>query len=239
MESKSTTTHTTLYAQPPTPPLPPKSIQQQQSGPHHPLIPEPLPSPASNIIWVQRKTKFKPFRLDVKHDHGALQVEEYKIRGTVASAFLKKTPYAHTMAIYVADEDVQKIKSLIQTSPAYKAGKERFRWPFVEHEVKFTSRESPQDDFNNIWDGRNLDDLNDVNLRQPLTPTDVESGARVLIEYTVVPYLGRKQHKDGPGYTAGCTLELLSVGVLNSDDSQDGEWDFDFDSPTKKRRRLS
>ena len=36
----------------------------------------------------------------------------------------------------------------------------------------------------------------------------------MLIEYTIVPYLGHKEYKDDPGYAAGCILELLSVAFF-------------------------
>ena len=80
--------------------------------------------------------------------------------------------------------------------------------------------------------------LDDYEQRASLPTTTIEPGISVLIEYTVVTYGGRKPTDEDGGFTPGCTLSLLSVGLVDPDPEED-ELQFDFDSPSRKRRRCN
>ena len=192
---------------------------------------------APSIVWVQVRSKYKPFDIDVKTDDGRVQVMEYKVKGTVASAFLKLTRYNHTLMLNIEPTEIDKLKELVKTCPAFNPTEE-FRWPFTGTEAKFTNREDIEQEFKHIWDGCNMMALKDVDERKQISSWDIDVRNKVVVKYIVIPYLGRKAGKDDEGFSAGCSLELLSIGLLNSDagGSGDGSLQFDFNSPSKKRR---
>ena len=70
-------------------------------------------------------------------------------------------------------------------------------------------------DFQPIMDGRHLENwrefegnLGDFNL------DDLVEGTKVGIEYSPVPFSGRKAGAKDAGYAGGCTLKLHSIIVL-------------------------
>jgi hypothetical protein len=73
--------------------------------------------------------------------------------------------------------------------------------------------------------------LHDVDSRVALSIAVIEEGAKVLVEYTITPYLGRKGRAGVEAFPPGITLDLLSIGLLKEPDSR-----FDVESPRKKRR---
>ena len=66
----------------------------------------------------------------------------------------------------------------------------------------------------------------------------VKRGAIVWVEYTIVPYMGKKPTKDDDGkFDPGCSLRLLSIGMLNGAvDDDDSRYDF---GSLKKRKRTA
>ena len=58
----------------------------------------------------------------------------------------------------------------------------------------------------------------------------INDGSQVMIEYSLVPYLGLDK-KDGESFHSGCTLKLLSIGLLKDENQK-----YNFESPRKKRR---
>ena len=63
---------------------------------------------------------------------------------------------------------------------------------------------------------------------------EVREGATVVIEHTPLSYLGKTKSDGIAGFESGCSLQLLSIGVLSEGDFKE----FDFDSP-KKRKRMA
>ena len=53
----------------------------------------------------------------------------------------------------------------------------------------------------------------------------------MLVEYTPVSYPGKHAKEGEPGFDPGCTLQLLSVGLLGSRRQR-----LNFESPRKKWR---
>jgi hypothetical protein len=68
--------------------------------------------------------------------------------------------------------------------------------------------------------------------RKKSSVEEVKDGMSVVIEYTPLPYIGRKRTDEMDGFDGGCSLQLLSIGVLDEGDSEE----FDFESPRKRRR---
>lgn len=183
-------------------------------------------------------SKFKPFDLRAANENNVHAVAEFQIKGTVASTFLRSTPnkFSHTLVLNIDPAEVDKVKELVKTCPAF-VPEEDFRWPFTGTEAKFTSRSNLNGDFINTWDGRKMSDIQNVTERNKLPAQQIEVGSNVVVEYTIVPYLGRKATDKDEGFSAGCSLELLSVGLLSDDEgNKHGGIRFDFDSPNKKRR---
>jgi hypothetical protein len=176
-----------------------------------------------------------PFNLlDISED-GKLRIAEFKLRVSVISSFLRSSQYRHTVVANINKEDLDHIKTFTRTASNHPENKQWYRWPFTGMQAKFTSKDNPAEDFPNIWDRRDILDLDNVDLRLPLRPSDVDAGTNVLIEYAVIPYLGQKESKDNPAFDPGCTLSLLSVGVLRDDQGDPTQPQFDFDSPSKRQ----
>jgi hypothetical protein len=89
-----------------------------------------------------------------------------------------------------------------------------------------------QNDFAAVWDGRKID-VHIVGSRVSLSIDEIDEGAKVLVEYAITPYLGRKARPNVEGFVLGTTLELLSIGLLKKADSR-----FDMESPRKKKRMV-
>ena len=84
--------------------------------------------------------------------------------------------------------------------------------------------------FPDLWSA-DMGDVGDVNRRRPIQHSDIECGAKVLVQYTPVSYPGRCAKEEDPGFNPGCTLQLLSVGLLGSRRQR-----LNFESPRKKWR---
>ena len=96
--------------------------------------------------------------------------------------------------------------------------------------TKFTSKDDIGNDYQSIWDDSGIDDLNDPDKRYKISSDLITEGSQVMLEYSVVPYLGQ-DWKDGESFQLGCTLKLLSIGLL-----KDGRSKYNFESPRKKCR---
>jgi hypothetical protein len=66
-----------------------------------------------------------------------------------------------------------------------------------------------------------------------LTIDDVVEGAKVVIEYTPVPFTGKKPKGNDEGFSGGCTLKLHSITVLGINEQHPI---LDMSSPSKRRR---
>jgi hypothetical protein len=53
----------------------------------------------------------------------------------------------------------------------------------------------------------------------------------VVIEYMPLAYMGRNGTDGADGFESGCSLQLLSIGVLSESDFKE----FDFESPRKRK----
>jgi hypothetical protein len=84
--------------------------------------------------------------------------------------------------------------------------------------------------FTDLWNA-DIGDVGNVDRRRPIEHSDIERGSKVLVEYTPVSYPGRRAKEGDPGFDHGCTLQLLSVGLLGSRRHR-----LNFESPKKKRR---
>ena len=110
--------------------------------------------------------------------------------------------------------ELQKLKDMVEMYPAFIA-EEEFPWPFVGTEAKFTNCENIEEDFKDVRDGRKAKNIDNMDEMKRLPIREIEVGKKVIVEYTVVLYLGRKATDNDEGFSAGCSLELLSISLLS------------------------
>ena len=82
-----------------------------------------------------------------------------------------------------------------------------YRWPFDGKIAEFTSKDSKEklaSDLELVFEGRGIDLPNFKSL-QDLAINDIIEGVRVSVEYTPIPYSGRKANKKDDGFGPGCT----------------------------------
>ena len=188
-------------------------------------------SPA--VVTVERPTWRKKgaryYAFSAQDEQGRRGVIERTLKGTVTNSYLRAGALSHTVSVDVDAQDLEDLKSLIKTAPGFDA--KRYRWPFEGTVVKLTSRKDLSSEYKYVWNGVGID-WGDVDQRKKLAAEEVKEGRMVMVEYTPVPYGGREATEEADGFEAGCSLQLLSIGVLDDD----GSAEFDFDSPRKRRR---
>jgi len=164
-----------------------------------------------SISWQRGKAIFYPFHWD-----GAEQGDmvESAVTGTVVDAFLSKRVMSHMLSINVDENFIEGVQKFVQSAPSFE--KHDFHWPFESGVAKFTEKEFVNNDFPIVWDGRGLKEaeLMDVDRRVPISADVIEPGCVVMVEYVVTCYSGRKSSPNNVGFRPGCSLKLLSIGLL-------------------------
>jgi hypothetical protein len=184
-----------------------------------------MPTP----IWKRKGNIFYAFST-IQDENGKRNVLELNMKGTVIKSFLWAGALSHTVVIDCSQQNIEELKSLIKTVSGFDG--QHYRWPWDSgNKVKFTSKRDLDSEFQFVWNGAEVDWSN-VEKRKKLTVDDVKEGATVVVEYTPLSYLGRTGTDGVDGFESGCSLQLLSIGVLSEGDSKE----FDFDSPRKRKR---
>jgi hypothetical protein len=149
---------------------------------------------------------------------------EFKVKGDVVSRFLRSGALSHVIVVKISATEVDRIKFIVRTAP--KHDDDGFRWPFTGSDAKFVSKTDLEGDFSPVLDGEGEDgDL--------LSIDDVEEGYNVLIEFTLIPYLGKSTKGEEKGFAHGCTLRLNSIWVLKKGIAHRN---LNFESASKRRR---
>ena len=193
------------------------------------------PSPAVVSIDVTtgtatwRKKGARYYAFSAQDEHGKQGVIERTLEGTVTNSYLRAGAMSHSISIEVDLKDLEDLKSLIKTAPGFDA--KAYRWPFKGTVVRLNSRKDLSSEYKCVWNGVGID-WTDVDQRKRITADKVKHGRSVIVEYTPVPYDGKEADDESDGFEGGCSLQLLSIGVLDDDGSEK----FDFDSPQKRRR---
>jgi hypothetical protein len=147
----------------------------------------------------------------------------------VTNSYLRASAMSHSISIEVDPKDLEDLKSFIKMAPGFDAT--AYRWPFNGTVVKLNSRKDLLSEYKRVWNGVGID-WTDVDQRKRIATDEVKEGRFVVVEYTPVPYDGKEADNESDGFEGGCSLQLLSIGVLDNDGSEK----FDFDSPQKRRR---
>ena len=233
--------NTSLHQLPPnsSPPLnSSKSLTTSNRSPtlsSHTLTP---PSPIdSSFEWILKQRRPYPFSTEVSLESGLefKKLKVFEIEGVVDDCYLRADAYAHTINVRITAKDIDDIKTVVRSAPGHL--EPGFRWPFNNQVVKFTSKDSKEklaQDFEPILDGRGIQDWKRyVGNLGDLTSDHVVEGSKVVIEYTPVPYSGKKPNRNDDGFPSGCTLKLHSITVLGMSDQRPA---LDTSSPSKRRR---
>jgi hypothetical protein len=120
-------------------------------------------------------------------------VKEYTVKGEVRKMFLWGGYDSYTLDVAMNDTDIQQIKRIVATVPSFEAN--GHRWPFTGDVARFSckpSKDEAADNFDKVWDGRNID-VHNVDARVQLKFDEIQEGAMVFVEYSIVPYLGGKR----------------------------------------------
>jgi hypothetical protein len=181
-----------------------------------------------NVQWKPRNGFYYPLTAS-KTDGKTLEVMEFEVSGVVEKCYLKSGAKSHTVVIALSEADVDAIKRLVETSPELNGKDTNYHWPFDGNNAKFASKHDLHDDFQDIWDGREIPDIHDISKRRRLSSSKIVEGCKVLMEYTIVLYGAKRASGNDPGFGSGCSLRLLSIGLL-------GDGPCDFESPRKKKR---
>jgi hypothetical protein len=109
-----------------------------------------------------------------------------------------------------------------------------YHWPFLGTVAKITPKEYLSKPFKDVWEVNDERLIHDGHLRSSVSVNHVKKGVMVWVEYTIIPYMGKKPTKENDAkFDPGCILQLLSIGMLNGidDDSY-----YDFNSFRKRKR---
>jgi hypothetical protein len=213
----------------------------------HPSSSSPVPSSRTatpsilsptdlSFEWIDKDRRPHAFSTELSMENG-LQIKKLKcfeVEGIVMDYYLREEAHAHTIQVQLDTSDIDHIKSIVRTAPRHvEAG---YRWPFDGNIAKFTSKDSKDKltrDFEPILDGRGIQDLKNYtgNLGD-LTVDDVMEGLKVSIEYSPVPYGGKKSRGNDDGFPPGCTFKLYSITILGMTDRPM----LDVSSPSKRRK---
>lgn len=186
-------------------------------------------STGRNIDWQAKKGTFYPFPVGDSDDSDDLDVLEFSVIGVVREIFLYEGALSHTISIEVEDDDVTAIKGMVEKIPGF--NENGYRWPVNGNVLKFSAKGSDTTrPFAALWNA-DIGDVGNVDRRRPIEHSEIERGSKVLVEYTPVSYPGRRAKEEDPGFDPGCTLQLLSVGLLGAKRQR-----LNFESPRKKRR---
>ncbi len=194
-------------------------------------------SPADlSFEWIDKNRRPHAFSTELSMENG-LEIKKLKcfeVEGIVIDCYLEERAHAHTIQVQLDSADMDHIKSIVRTAPHHvEAG---YRWPFSGNVAKFMSKDSKDKltrDFEPILDGRGIQNLKNYtgNLGD-LTIDDVMEGAKVSIEYSPVPYGGKKSSGNDDGFPPGCTFKLYSITILGMMDRPM----LDVSSPSKRRK---
>jgi hypothetical protein len=189
-----------------------------------------VPAPPSSVKWVDNNGVKYPFPVDEADYDGddVFNPIQFNAIGIVSTAFLNAGALSHTLKFTVTREDIQRIKTLIESNPDYRAT-EQFKWPFVDNVATANNKDNLAYAFEHVYDGRNkaVGDLSEEDL---LPAHRIRPGVKVEVEYTPTCWAPRKS-KDGIHSkfgAGGCSLKLMGVVLL--------EDKYHFESPRKKRK---
>ena len=108
-------------------------------------------APSAATEWVKKCGLFYPFSAPSYTADGAEQPRsalKFRMKGEVASAFLKANALSHSLTLKVGQEEIENIRLQVKDGPPH--DQSNFRWPFKETAIKLVSKVDLQKDFTPI-----------------------------------------------------------------------------------------
>jgi hypothetical protein len=167
------------------------------------------PASSSSVKWVDNngvKYPFPAHEADYDGDD-VFNPIQFNATGIVSAAFLNVGALSHTLKFTIAQDDVQRIKTLIESSPDYRAT-DQFKWPFVDGVATANNKDNLASAFENVYDGRNKA-AGDLGEEDMLPAHRIRPSVKVEVEYTPTCWVPKKS-KDSSFINSG------SNGRLNS-----------------------
>jgi hypothetical protein len=131
-------------------------------------------------------------------------------------------------------DDIEEIKALITTVPGFEGS--GYRWPFKDTVAKFVLKNGLEEEFKSVWEVRSEKLVHNIDSRKPVSTDRVKRECRILVEYSLSPYQGKLKKGDNEGFSPSCSLKLYSIGILEGDEEQYGNKDF---QSLKKKKRMN
>ena len=216
----------------------PSTVPSQSLAPSSHMLTPPA-SVDSSFEWIIKNRRTHPFstKLCSKDGLEVKKLKVFEVEGVVEDFYLRADAFAHSIQVRLLTSDIDYIKTIIRTAPGHVEG--GYQWPFENQIAKFVSKDSKEKlarDFEPILDGKSIADWKNYagNLGD-LSLDEVVEGAKVMIEYTPVPYGSKKSKGKHEGFAGGCTLKLHSITVLGMSEQCPI---LDISSPSKRRRLI-
>ena len=191
----------------------------------NPIETTPFALTKLNFNWIDNHAIHYPFPV-ADDSNETIDIIEYQTTGTLTASFLNAGAMSHTIKLNVHNGDIERIKALVKTSPDFL--EENFHWLFdINGIATFTSKENLSTEFDYLYEARGKNP-NNVNEDNKMSPSRLNNGSKVLVEYTPTTWSGKKPKDGESAFGNGCTLKLQSILLL--------EDKYNFQSPRKKCR---
>ena len=142
-------------------------------------------------------------------------------------AFLNAGALSHTLKFTIAREDIEQIKTLVESSPEYRPSEEFQKWPFVDDVATANNKDDLESAFEHIYDGRNKA-IRDIGEEDLIPAHLIRPGVKVHVEYTPTCWCPKKSWVPAEFPAGGCSLKLVGIVLL--------EEKYHFESPRKRRK---
>lgn len=196
----------------------------------------PVTTPVPIIEWILKNQRPYPFTIEISAELGVeiKKIKVFEIEGIVTASYLRANAFSHSISIQLSSADINEIKAIVRTAPGH--NETGYRWPFENGIGKFTSKDSKDTstrDFEPILDGRGINLKDFTGELSDLGIDDVVEGIKVCLEYTPIPYPGKKAKGLDEGFPGGCSLKLHSITIIGISEQSVV---LDITSPSKRRR---
>ena len=147
------------------------------STPKNPIETTPPALTKLNFNWIDNHAIRYPFPI-ADDSNETIDVIEYQTTGTLTASFLNAGAMSHTIKLNIHNEDIERIKALVKTSPDFL--EENFHWPFdINSIATFTSKENLSAEFDYLYDARGKNP-NNVNEDDKMSPSRLNNAIAKL-----------------------------------------------------------
>jgi hypothetical protein len=130
---------------------------------------------------MRKQSKYYAFTKppEMLEDGQSADIFEYKAEGEVRKVFLRGGYGAQTVVIKTTDLEIDRMKSIVRTSPEFK--EEDYRWPLEGPGLlRFMNKVDLHEDFGQVWDAWGMNNIDDIEARPRLSKENIDEGAIIL-----------------------------------------------------------